>query len=100
MGKSNISKCNCGINTEQFANKSGFTIGIVGNIILGLIAIAALVMYIFNIEKSWLILTFLWLGINALDFTISFIVRKVKKHSTKCSIRYALLNIFYSGVIF
>ena len=100
MKKTNVSKCKCGIDTGQFANAAGFTVGIVGNIILGLIAITALIMYIFNIEKSWIILTFLWLGINAIDFVVSFIVRKFKKHTFSCSLRYAFLNIFYSGVIF
>ena len=97
----NVKKCICSRKDPAiFENKAGFIIGITFNILLALVSLLSVVFYVFDIDKSWILLAAIWTVINAIDFIVSFVARRSKGHTKECSMRYAKINVFYSGVLF
>jgi hypothetical protein len=94
-------KCVCGVNPKE-ANwqKAGFRVGITGNVIFLILSLVFLALYIFDKDTFLLLPPLLWTAISLIDFGVSLLSRRLKKHTWACSIRYAKINIFYSGVIF
>ena len=94
-------KCICQKHdTGTFQNKAGFIVGVIGNVLLTLIGLIGVIFYAFNIDRSWIFISLFCLAIIAVDFGVSFLARKAKGHTAACSLRYARINIFYSGVLF
>lgn len=97
----NVKKCICQKRDKgSFQNKAGFVVGVIGNVLLTLIGLIGVIFYVFNIDRSWIFISLFCLAIMTVDFGVNFLVRKAKGHTAACSLRYARINIFYSGVLF
>jgi VIT1/CCC1 family predicted Fe2+/Mn2+ transporter len=94
-------KCVCNARTlNDNWNKPGFIVGILGHIIFGIASIVGIVLAVIGPERYTILIAVIWLSINAIDFLVSLLAHHHKGHSWGCSLRYARINIFYSGVLF
>lgn len=85
-------------NLRPFGEKGQLITGVVIHVMMLVISVVCLYFALVD-ASNWklLIIPGLWLVVNLADFLIHFLRLVLKKHTKRCSARYAAIRLLYSG---
>jgi ATP/ADP translocase len=97
--KAHYKSCVCDVkDSSPVNNEPGKAIGgVIFQVTFAILSVISLGTAILTGEVVALLVIGIWLTVNALDYLLTYIRRRTKRHSPKCAIRYALINLLYVG---